>query len=132
MDAKVQWKISPKVDTLVEAIVKCKQELVTAAFSKHGMHTKLLTCDAYASSKMLELLELSELWTVCTEITEEDIKVPLHRRQKKSTELVADFTLFRLHRMDVLGEDAIRVVAVFQVPDSAADTSWYGNVEIVK
>lgn len=132
MDATVQWQISSQVETLVESIVKCKQELVTAAFSKYGMHTKLLTCDAYASVKMLELLQLSELWVPCMDMSPEDLRVPTYRRQKKATEHVADFTVFQLHRMDVLGEASIRVLATFEIADSAAEQLWYGNVEIVK
>jgi hypothetical protein len=132
MDAKLQWKISPNVNTLVDAIARCKQELMTAAFSKNGMGTKLLTCDAYAGSQLLELLALSELWTPVCEITEEDLKTSVWRRQKKTTELVADFTVFKLHRMDVLGADAIRIITTFQVPDSSADQVWYGTVEITK
>lgn len=131
MDAKVQWKISSNVDSLVDTIAKCKQELVTGAFSKNGMGSRLLTCDVYAGPKLLELLMLSELWTPVCEMTEEDLIIPAHRRPKKTTELVADFTIFKLHRMDVLGESAIRVVAAFSIPGSSAEQTWYGNVKIV-
>jgi len=130
MDAKVQWQINSEADTLVDAISKCKQELVTSCFSKHGMTSKLVKCDAYAGDRMLELLQTSELWVPCVEFVEEDVSVPLGRRQKKTTELMADFGAFMLHRMKILKNDRIRVVVTMQAEGESAEQLWFGDVEI--
>jgi len=132
MDAKVQWQVNSDVNTLVDSITKCKQELVTSCFCKHGMSSKLVKCDVFASDKMLELLQLSELWTPCIEMTEEDVTVPLNRRQKKTTMLVADFGSFKLHRMKILKEARLRVVVTMQAEAESAEQLWFGDVEIEK
>jgi hypothetical protein len=130
MDAKTQWKVSADVDSLVAAIVENKKQLITACVLKHGMKTRALTCDVYAGPKLLELLQLSELWTPC-EDEPEDLTVLESRRQHRATERVADFTLFKLHRMDILREGAIRLVMTFHVDENSVDQTWYGDVEIV-
>ncbi len=132
MDYRTQWKISSEVETLVEAIVICKNGLVVGCKEKHGStKVNLLSCDVYAGDKPLQLLGLSESWTPCVEFTEEDLITPLSRRQVKTTELMADFAAFKLHRMSVLGEDVIRVVNVFRVDGHSAEQTMYGNVELV-
>lgn len=130
VDVKLQWLVSPEIETLVDAIVKCKQELVTVAFAKLGMRTRTISCDVYVGSKLIEFLQMSDMWTPAVEETTDD-DVVSYRRQKKTTELVADFKLFKLHRMDVLHADDIRIITIFQSDDHSADQMFFGNVEIV-
>jgi hypothetical protein len=132
MDAHVEWKVSDDVEGLVAACVECKSLLTQAASQKYRRPAQLNSCDVYAGDKLLELLQLSEKWTPCTELTEEDLVTPLRRRALKTTYLVADFGEFKLHRMSVMGTAAIRVIATFTVTnDDVADLLWYGNVNVL-
>jgi hypothetical protein len=129
MDFTVTWKVSSDVEKLVAAVNECKQGLTTSTFSKYG-RAKLLFCDVYASAKLLELFQLSALWTPCLEFSESDLRVrPSHRPDPVST-LVADFELFKLHRDRILSDDVVRLVAVFDVTDGV-DKTMYGNVQLV-
>jgi hypothetical protein len=132
MDVKVQWKISDDVDGLIAAVVECKHQLLRIAAEKLGRDVKQISCDAYAAPKILELFQLSANWVPVVEFSEEDMRVPVHRRQKKTTELVADFGLFKLHRMDVLGTRSVRVIAAFEGLEGGADQVLFGDVELVK
>jgi len=133
MDVKLQWKLSDDVESLVASIVDCKNQLTSASNEKHGTtNVKLLSCDAYAGEKLVTLLRLSELWQPAIEFTEEDLLVPLSRRQKKTTELQADFQAFKLHCMPILGETVLRVVNVFHVDGTSSEQTMYGNVEILQ
>ena len=133
MDAKVQWKVSEDVEGLVAAVVECRDQLKKICAQRNGCSTMLepRDCNAFAGSKILELLQLSEMWSPCVEFTEEDMTIPLSRRQVKTTEFVADFSLFKLHRMDVLCEDVIRVVVVFLIDGGPQTQTYYGNVELI-
>lgn len=130
MDVKARWRISADVEALVEVILQCRKQLITECMRKHGMKTRLLSCDVYAGDKLIEMLSLSKRWRACMEMTEEDLRIPPSRRQKRTTTLLADFTDFKLHRMPVLGETDVRVLASFDVGDEA-DQAWYGNVELI-
>ena len=131
MDVKLQWSVSDDVESLVAAIVECKKQLYEAAQQKYGPKTKLLSCDAYAGNKVLELLELSERWTACSEVIEHDASVPASRRLKQTTKMVADFAEFKLHRMTLLGKDDVRVIIIVLEPETNNDLTWIGNVELV-
>lgn len=130
MDVKSRWQVTHEIETLVEVIVKAKQDLVTAAFEKYGMNTRLASCDVFAGQKLIELFQMSELWTSCSE-QPEDQDVVSYRRQKKTTELVADFNAFKLHRMEILNISDVRIVAVFHVEGHGAEQVMFANVEIV-
>jgi hypothetical protein len=120
MDAVVKWRVSPNVDTLVAAVVECKKLLVEFVEQMHGsQHTNVVSCDAYAGSKVLELFQLSELWTPCVDPEEKSV-----------SRLVASFPLFKLHRLETMGEDQVRVVLVADVGEGH-DLTYYGNVELV-
>lgn len=129
MDVKLDWTISDDVETLVDSIIDCRKQLIKDCVFKHGMRSRVLDCDAYASGKIIELLRLSTRWVECLDDLEEDLTVPTWRRQKKHTELVADFSSFRLHVSPVMGSD-IRVVMSFDVGDAAMQT-WFGTVTSV-
>jgi hypothetical protein len=130
MDAKLEWVIDPEVEGLVNAVLQCRQQLVTQCVLKHGMKAHLVSTEAYAGDKVLELFQQSVRWLPCMEMTEEDLSVPAHRRQKKTTELVADFASFKLHRMSVLGETDVRVVVTMDVGD-IAEQVMFGNIALV-
>lgn len=129
MDAKLRWKISSDVDSLVAVIAACRKELVTVCTLKHGMKTKFLTCDAFAGDKLIELFQTSDKWVSASESGVIDETVPLWRQQQKSTQLVADFTAFKLHKMSVLGETDVRVIVAFDVGDMA-EQIYFGNIEV--
>lgn len=131
MDSTFEWTISDDVEGLVEAITACKQDLVDGSREKNGASSKLLTCDVYVDTKLLELLALSKSYLPCVEVDEESVRVPIYRRKKKMSELVADFSVFRLHRSDVIGKAQARVVATFEVKDSSAPQMCFGTVRLV-
>jgi len=131
MDVKLKWKISSDVESLVETIVECRRLLVAGCAARNKSKTNLLSCDAFAGHKLIELLQLSEMWSPCVEFTEEDLRTAPSRRQKKTTTLMANFSLFKLHCMEVLGEEAIRVVVECSSDDSVVVQTYYGNVEII-
>jgi hypothetical protein len=130
MDAKVQWKVSPKIETLVDAIVSCRKALIDVVKSRHpgSRSIKLTYCDAHASPKLTTFLQLSPSW----KDHEETAKETDDRRSDRpySQETVADFGLFNVVRDDVIGDGSIRVIAEF----STGDNNWeffIGNVELV-
>jgi hypothetical protein len=130
MDAKVQWKVSPKVETLVDAVVACRKELIDGIKKRYlGSRTlKLLYCDIHVSPKLTEFLKLSSLWKDHKETAKETDE----RRSTRpySQETVADCGLFNVVRDTIIGDEAIRVVVEF----STEDTNWellIGNVELV-
>lgn len=132
MDVKIQWQPSADTDGLLRAIVGCKQALLSYAKAKHGRDKlTVVSCDAYASDKLIDQLRSNELWTDAVDPDESDPAVPLHRQQRRVSELVADFDLFRLHRLPVLnnGTDPVRVVLTMAVPGDR-DQVFYGNVGI--
>lgn len=130
MDARLDWKASADVEPLVDAVIACRQQLVTHCVLKHGMRTKALSCDAYASARIVEFFRLSSRWIDSVDASEEDLTVPTWRRQKKLTELVADFSAFRLHvSPDHMGDD-VRVLMSFDVGDAAMQ-AWFGTVSVV-
>lgn len=132
MDAKAQWKVSPKVETLVDKIVECKQGLVACVKERnpYNRHLKTVSCDVYASPKLVELLSCSQLWKPASEKSEGGEEADDRRKSKVMHELVADFELFRLSSDPIIGDEVIRVVMVFDTSESSSET-FYGNVEIV-
>ena len=130
MDAKVEWKISAKVETLIESIVACRKELFAVVKVRHpgSRHLKLLYCDVHASPKLAELLHLSSLWK---DHIESAAEVDLRRSARPhSQEMVADFELFRLVKDTIIGDEQIRVVCEFGTGEGAWE-SFIGNVELV-
>lgn len=128
MDSVLEWDVSAKVDGLVETIVKCKQELTNHCFKMHGS-AKAISSDAYASAKVIELLKLSEMCKPCVDETEDDTQVSIGRRAFKEHEVVADFASFKLHHAEVMTNEQVRLVVVFDV-GTGIDQTWYGNVEL--
>jgi hypothetical protein len=130
MDVTVQWRVSADVEKLVEAIVECRKLLIDVPKQKYNLtRVGVLECDVFAGDKVVELLQLSELCVPCAD-TEEDLKVPESRRPRKTSFLVADFTLFKLHRLPVMGEDHVRMVLDADVGDGC-NFLFYGNVKLV-
>jgi hypothetical protein len=123
MDFTVEWKVSSNVEKLVDAVNECKQGLTNGTFGKYG-RAKLLSCDVYASPKVIELFELSALWSPSTEFSEDDL------RAKNVSEPVANFELFRLHRHQIMSDDTVRLVCNYDVMDGV-DKTMYGNVRLV-
>jgi len=130
MDAKVQWKISPKVETLIEAIVACRKELCEAVKKRNpGSRTvKLLYCDVHASPKLTEMLQLSSLWKDHAETAAETDQRRSNRPH--SQEMVADFELFKVVKDTIVGDEQIRVVTEFGTGNGEWE-SFIGNVELV-
>lgn len=130
MDDKVKWDHAPpEEESLVDAVNNCVHNLIMIATMKHGRVTTV-SSDAFASSKVIELLQLGNRWKPCLDFTDEDLRVPTYRRQKKMTELVADFGKFKLHRNEVMNETDVRVVVAFEVEGSSAKQEFFGNVEL--
>lgn len=130
MDAKVQWKVSAKVDTLVEAIVACRKALCDAIKPRYpGSRTlKLTYCDIHASPKLTEFLKLSSLWKDHKETAKE---IDDRRSERPhSQEMVADCGLFNVVRDTIVGDEAIRVVTEFSTGEGNWE-SFIGNVELV-
>jgi hypothetical protein len=132
MDAKVQWKVSPKVETLVDKIVECRQGLIACVKERnpYNRHLKTVSCDVYASPKLVELLSLSSLWKPCAEKSEGGEEEDDRRKSKVTHELVADFELFKLSRDQLIGDEVVRLVMTFDTSESSSET-FYGNVELL-
>lgn len=126
MDFSVQWKVSSNVEKLVDAVQECKQGLTTATFGKYG-RAKLLSCDVYASAKIVEFLRLSTLWSPLTEFSEDGERV---KSYDIASHVVADFNVFRLFQHKVFGDDVIRMVCTYDVCDGV-DKVMYGNIHLV-
>ena len=128
MDVKLEWKVSSDVDDLVKIVLKCRQELTNVCFSMNGA-AKVLSTDVYAFGKVIELFKLSDMWKDASDAVsdEPDAKGRVHWQ---STLLVADFGSFKLHSSEVMGEDKVRIVMVFDV-NSGVDLTMYGNVDLV-
>jgi hypothetical protein len=133
MDAKVQWKISPKVEQLIDTIVECKKQLVDIVKKRNPYNRQLKTiqCEVFASPKLVQLLNASDLWRDCSETNEEQKqRYPyyVHRTSK----LVADFELFKLSEDEIVGDEAIRLIMAFSVSGQEGDVeAFIGNVELV-
>jgi hypothetical protein len=130
MDAKVQWKISAKVETLIESIVACRKELFNAVKVRNpgSRSLKLLFCDVHASPKLTELLQLSHLWKDHKETAAEIDQRRANRPH--SQEMVADIELFKLVKDTIIGDEQIRVVCEFGTGEGTWE-SFIGNVELV-
>jgi len=131
MDAVVQWKISPKVETLVDAIISCKKELTEAVKKRYfaSRSLKQLYCDVHVSPKLIELLQISELWKDHEETANEsEVR---HGKRTHSQEMVADFGVFNVIRDTIIGDEAIRVVAEFTTGEGNWET-FFGTVYLVK
>jgi hypothetical protein len=130
MDATVKWKVSPDVEKLVEAIVECRTQLVNVAKEKYGLQrVGVQQCDAYAGLKVVELLRLSELWSDARP-TPADVDARTGEVRAPVSVHLADFVMFQLHSLPVMGEDAIRVILEADVAEDR-DMVFYGNVELV-
>jgi hypothetical protein len=131
MDVKVQWKVSPNVEKLVGAIVRCRELLVDVAKQKHSLtRVGVVSCDAYADAKVVELLRLSDRWTnVKPQVDEVDARTG--EKRVPTSEHVAGFEQFQLHSNPVMGEETVRVVLVAAVGEDH-DHTFMGNVELVK
>lgn len=131
MDVKVSWKISPKVETLIDAIVECKKQLtdIVKVRYPYSRSTKLRYCDAFASPKVCELLSSSKLWRDC-KATKDDLDARRLEQLPHCDEHVADFELFRLVKNKIIGDENVRLVIEFETGDGSWET-FFGNVELV-
>jgi len=131
MDAKVTWKISPKVETLVDTIVECRKLLFDGVKQRHpySRSIKLRYCDVHASPKLCELLSTSQLWRDSKE-TKEDFESRRVDKRPHSQVLVADFELFKVVEDTIVGNEDIRLVIEFETGAGEWE-SYYGNVELV-
>jgi hypothetical protein len=131
MDSKLTWKISPKVETLVDTIVACRKEMFDAVKQRnpYSRNLKLRFCDIHASPKLCELLSTSPTWRDCKE-TKEDAELRRSERRPHSQEMVADFELFKVIKDTIIGDEDIRVCVEF---DTSGDCweSFFGNVKLV-
>jgi hypothetical protein len=130
MDAKTQWKISSKVNTLVDAIVACRKELIDGVKKRcpFSRNVKLAYCDVHASPKLSEMLSLSDVWKDHTETLAETEKRQTERPYSQET--VADCGLFNVVKDTIIGDEAIRVVAQFDTGEGTWEC-MYGTVELV-
>jgi len=131
MDATTQWKISSKVESLVDSIVECKKLLSEGIKKRYlGSRTlKLLYCNAHASPKLVEFLQISDLWKDHEETAAE---VEMRRSARPhSQETVGDFGVFNVVRDAIIGDEAIRVVAEYATGEGNWET-FFGTVYLVK
>lgn len=131
MDAKGTWKISSKVDGLIDAIVACRKQLIDGVKQRHpyNRNTKIRYCDAHASPKVCQLLEASSLWKECTE-TKADFEARRADKRPHSQKMVADCEMFKVVEDDIIGDENVRLVMEFEISKDEWE-SYYGNVELV-
>lgn len=129
MDATLDWKVSSKVDGLVDALANLKQELTNVCFKMHGA-AKVVSCNAYASEKVIELLSLSKMWKPI-EKEEDDSPTDSKGRHFNIPEIaVADMAFFKLYKANVMGDNQIRLVAVFEA-GRPAEQKLYGTIWLI-
>ena len=131
MDANVQWKVSDDVETIVAAITSCKRQLIECVKKRrpYKRNLKTIQCEAFASPKLVQLLQLSDVWRASSETVEEqDKRYPYYRYH--TSKLVADFEQFKLHEDEIVGDASIRVMMAFDCGEDDIE-SFVGNVEIV-
>jgi hypothetical protein len=134
MDFTVQWTISADVESLVDSIVECKKGLANALKAKNPFNTRLkvVACDAYASPKLCELLNLSELCTLVD--PDSDVEIVVDERhpikQSEFSTPIAGFELFTLYNDEIIGDDRIRIIVLCEVGNDNVEI-YYGNVELV-
>lgn len=129
MDATLDWKISSKVEGLVDTLAKVKQELTNLCFKMHGA-AKAVSCDAYASEKVIELLKLSEMWKPVEKVEDNRLTDSQGRHFNVAEVCVADMAFFKLYLANVMGDEQIRLVVVFETGDGP-DQKLYGNVRLI-
>ncbi len=135
MDATLDWKISPKADGLVDTLAKVKQELTNVCFKMNGA-AKALTCNAYASEKVVELLKFSEMWKPI-ENPEDDRPTDSQGRHFNAIDIpVADMGFFKLYIANVMGDEQVRLVVTFDIgiPEGRttnAEQKLFGNVRLI-
>jgi hypothetical protein len=131
MDDEVVWKVSPKVETLVDALAECKKLLVERVKSRYpyNCNIKIRYCDAYASPKLCELLNVCKPWKDYEE-TKEDFLLRHFDMRPRSQNMVADFELFKLIKDTIIGDCDIRLVMEFTTGTGGWE-KYYGNVKLV-
>lgn len=131
MDARETWKISSKVDSLVEAIVACRKQLINHVKTRnpYNRNTKIRYCDVHASPKVCQLLSVSQMWRDYSE-TKDDFEIRRHDKRPHSQKMVADFELFKVVEDNVVGDDDVRIAMEFEVNKEEWE-SCYGNVALV-
>lgn len=131
MDAKGTWKISPKFDGLIDAVVACRKQLIDVVKTRHpySRNLKVRYCDVHASPKVCQLLSASEMWKDCTE-TKDDFEVRRTAARPHSQKMVADFELFKVVEDTIIGDENVRLAMEFDISQNEWE-SYFGNVELV-
>jgi hypothetical protein len=131
MDAKGSWKISPKFDGLVDAIVAVRKELIDSIKKRYpySRNLKVRFCDVHASPKVCQLLSASKMWKDCEE-SKDDFEVRRTDKRPHSQKMVADFELFKLVEDTIIGDENVRLAMEFEVSNNEWESS-FGNVELV-
>lgn len=128
MDVKVQWKVCSDPESLIAVIVACRDELVEVAKAKHRLtRVGLVSSEAFAGDKLLEMLQLSDKWKPLIEVFE--VTVRPNKRNPNAAVLVADMGQFKLYRSKVMGTEMIRVIVNADVGEDCVQT-FYGTVEV--
>lgn len=130
MDASVKWEVSADVDSLIDKINECKKQLVTIVKSRHPYKRNLKTvqCDVYASPKVIELFQCSDTWKDASETPEQEEEHYPYFRQKTS-QMIANFEVFKLRRDSVIDDNNVRLIMAFDVGEDCVE-NYYGNVEL--
>ena len=126
MDAKVAWHVNSDPESLVTAVISCRDALLEFAKRKHRTtHAEVTAFDVYVQGKLLEMLSLSTRWVPTVQIT--DLVRPRDRNPTLPV-LVATCGDFRVHHAKGVNRDVARII--IEVGHDF-DQRYYGDVELV-
>ncbi len=132
MDARVQWQLSDDVTGLVDAINQCAAQLLTAALQKLGKRVERVSCDAYTSPKVVELLKLSDGWRDVEPLANDvNLRTGDVIRRSSIRRGIID-NAFYVHTDDIMTDHTVRII-VWSTPGRMQDREqiWYGSVELI-
>lgn len=140
MDVKLDVVLTDNPDELVLIVEKCKADLTAACFSMFG-RAEFVSCDVYVTEKLAEYFKLSSFYKPYVQKQNEYDTLPKEDVTKRrrvryipsnSSEPVASFSSFDLHKDFLLMDENIRVVVTFDVHCKAATKkTYYGNIRVV-
>jgi len=127
MDVTFHWE-KTDAEGLARAIWKVRHLLQSACAIKWGK-ARVTECDVYVAHSTVDFLRTAAAWTDAAQ-SPDDPKMPMRLRVTRTSDLVADFKMFKLHDDRIIQESVVRVVSTHAIGDGLHKT-MYGNLIIV-
>lgn len=111
---------------IVNAINRCIDALKSANADKNG-ESPVVSCDVSASSRVIDLLKTSKLFSVSEQMIHIESEPPW-KKLPAAIKHIADFPTFSLSSNTINDDSYISVVMAFESPDG--DKTFFGRVEL--